>query len=78
MQAAAEGGDARRGYDVAGGHDGPTSTSLGALAFGCKVSMDAKSFQKDILVAVIGRFGALLRALSSYKGPYKLFIFVKC
>ena len=29
-------------------------------------------------VAVTGHFGALLRAFSPYRGPYKLFILIKC
>jgi hypothetical protein len=48
VEAAAEGGDARPGYTAHGGHNGPTGTSLGARAFACKVSMDAKRFHKAL------------------------------
>jgi hypothetical protein len=35
------GGDAVSGHAAPSGHDGPTGTNLGALAFVCKVFMDA-------------------------------------
>ena len=41
VEAAAEGGDAGYGHAAPGGHDGPTGTNLGALAFACRVFMDA-------------------------------------
>jgi hypothetical protein len=46
VEAATEGGDAGPGHAARGGHDGPTGTNLGALAFACRVFMDAKRSQK--------------------------------
>ena len=40
LEAAAKGGDARYGHTAPGGHDGPTSTNLGAHVFACRVFMD--------------------------------------
>ncbi len=48
VEAAAEGGDARPGHVAPGGHDGPTGTNLGALAFACRVFTDAKLSQKAL------------------------------
>ena len=42
VEAAAEGDDARYGHATTGGHDGPTSTNLGAPVFACRVFLDAR------------------------------------
>ena len=42
VEAAAEGGDAGSGHAAPRGHDGPTGTNLGALAFACRVFLDAR------------------------------------
>ena len=48
VEAAAESGDIGPGHAALVGHDGPIGTNLGALDFACKVSMDAKWFQKAL------------------------------
>jgi hypothetical protein len=40
VEAAAEGANAGPEHAAPGGHDGPTSTNLGAHAFACRVFMD--------------------------------------
>ena len=49
VEAAAGGDNAGPGYAAPGGHDGPTGVNLGALAFACRVLMDARSFRKEVL-----------------------------
>ena len=48
VEAAAGSGDVGPEYSAPCGHDGPTGTNLGAHAFACRVSMDAKWFHKAL------------------------------
>ena len=49
VEAGVGGDNTRPGYAAPGGHDGPIDVNLGALAFACRVLMDARSFQKAFL-----------------------------
>ena len=78
VEAAAEGGDAGSGHAAPGGHDGPTGTNLGAPAIACRVFLDARLIHQAVSQPLLDVLRRYCERFPHTKGPYKLFILIKC